>query len=477
MRVNSFISNFKTYMKRILGIVLLLVILCSIFQKYMDLTRTGESSRLYDFYHYVDNDTIDVLCIGSSHVGRGINPVQMWDDYGISAYSMWGGAQSVWFSYYYLEEALKTQTPQIVIFDIFTVTLALDDSYFDSKIPLNLLTLEPSFTKYKALKTAGAENLADLLFTFPVTHARYKELNQGNFDERDTCVLGYDYTTYTEPCEILEDVHLVKETLPISEKSEMYIRKAIEICEKKGIKIILTNTPWPEITKEKQMQYNYVGEIAKEYDVPFINGCLYSDEMGIDYATDSSGDGGHLNHYGVTKYTTWLENYLVENYSLENHKGNEKYRHWEEASIRLNKTIKLEKQMAMSDFEEYVSSVLNDDYNYTVLLYNGKQDDLSVTMKSVLDKFGIVLEAPSLYIIENNQVVYSAPLSENYEYCEYREKRIFNIVSDGKVHIFKINGNVMRTVDESGPLMYIYSYDKLFGMGTWNTREIMSFEQ
>jgi hypothetical protein len=87
--------------------------------RYMDLTKTSSTSRLDDFYHNVDKNTIDVLCVGSSHMGSGINPVQMWDDYGISAYSIWGGSQAVWFSYYYLLEALKNRNES----DVFKIQL------------------------------------------------------------------------------------------------------------------------------------------------------------------------------------------------------------------------------------------------------------------------------------------------------------------------------------------------------------------
>lgn len=475
MRVSLFISNFKKYAKRVLGIVLVFVVLFVLLQKYMDLTRTAESSQLYDFYNYVDKDTIDVLCIGSSHVGKGINPVQMWDDYGISAYDMWGGAQSVWFSYYYLEEALKTQNPKVVILDVYTVVS--EDEQFDSKIPMNLLTLETNFTKYKALKTAGAEDYLSLLLTFPLTHTRYSELNQESWEERDTCLLGYAYSTHIEPYYDLEDVSSIEEKDPISELAETYLRKTIELCEGEGINIVLTNTPWPLNTKETQMKYNYVGEIAQEYGVPFINGCLYTEQIGLDYTVDSSGDGGHLNHYGVTKYTAWLENYLVENYSLVNHKGDEKYSHWEEASIRLHEKIWLENQAGVNDFTEYVSNVLKDEYNYAILLCSGDQEAIDLDMKSALSKYGIELDEPSLYVIVNNQVVHSAPLSDNMEYYEYREKRIFDIKRDGETLSFSINGNERYSTEETGPLIYVYSYNTVFGMESWSAREMVYAEQ
>ena len=47
--------------------------------------------------------------------------------------------------------------------------------------------------------------------------------------------------------------------------------------------------------------------------------------MGIDYSVDSSGDGGHLNHTGATKYTLWLEHFLADNYDLPDRRNDEMY--------------------------------------------------------------------------------------------------------------------------------------------------------
>jgi hypothetical protein len=470
-RANLFISNFKKYIKRIIAIVCLIAVLICMMIKYMDLTKTSETSRFYDFYHYVEDNTIDVLCIGSSHIAAGLSPVQMWDDYGISAYNLWGGTQSAWFSYYYLTEALKTQNPKVVILDVYTVIS--DEEYLNEQIGINLMTLNINYNKYCAIKAAGADNLTDLLLTFPIMHTRYNELDIGSWDNTDTCFLGLMYRTGIEPYENVENVESVVDVTPISDMAEEYIRKSIELCQQNDISIILSNAPWPCVTAENQQKYNYVNAIAEEYGIPFINGCLMTDELQMDYTQDSFGDAGHLNYYGVTKYTTWMENFLSDNYDLEDHRGDSKYSHWEQASVRLQKKKNLEALAACQDDVEFIEELLQNSDTYCVMLYNGDEESLSSEWKTILNEYGIDLEASGAVVYESGEVVYQNTSEEEFEYHEYQNKRIFEVKKEGNQLSLVIDGSTICTSTlYSDPGVSIYYYSTVFGMGTWNLRTI-----
>ena len=127
--------------------------------------------------------------------------------------------------------------------------------------------------------------------------------------------------------------------MPLDPKNEKYLRGIIEYCCDNNIELLLTNTPWPCITEEIHMYFNRIQEIADEYGVPFLNGCLYYDEMGIDYNVDSSGDSGHLNHSGVTKYTRWLEEYISNHYMIPDRRNNLDYEIYEEGLQALDEMI------------------------------------------------------------------------------------------------------------------------------------------
>ena len=80
-------------------------------------------------YYELEDETVDVLILGSSQAFCNINPVVLWEDYGISSYVLAGSAQPMWNTYYYLKEALKTQTPKLIVLDAFATSY--QQSYMD----------------------------------------------------------------------------------------------------------------------------------------------------------------------------------------------------------------------------------------------------------------------------------------------------------------------------------------------------------
>ena len=99
MRNSLFISNFKCFIGRIIAIIILASICCIGWSYYCNLVQYPRDN-FYDFYNTLEKDTVDVLCVGSSHVYCGINPVQLYNDYGIAAYDLAAGSQAVWYSYF-----------------------------------------------------------------------------------------------------------------------------------------------------------------------------------------------------------------------------------------------------------------------------------------------------------------------------------------------------------------------------------------
>ncbi len=168
---------------------------------HLTLNRTSEGCiQLSDFYQLEKNQT-DVLCIGSSHVYYGINTCLLYDDYGMASYLLASPGQPVWISYYLLEEALKTQNPGLVIFDIGTLFQKADD--FGSSSWETLISMKPSRTKWNALKAVNryGEVLDTIgaFLTFPYYHMRSLSLDEQDFKKQSlsgTMDTGRNLTLY-----------------------------------------------------------------------------------------------------------------------------------------------------------------------------------------------------------------------------------------------------------------------------------------
>lgn len=308
------------------------------------LNRTSQGCiQLNDFYHLKDN-TVDLLCIGSSHVYYSIHTCRLYDQHGIASYLLASPGQPVWLSYYFLEEALKTQSPQLVIFDV--CTLYRKDSEAGAASWPSLISMKPSASKWKAIRAVNQEkkqlDTIAAFFSFPYYHTRYAQLDRQDYENTKKV----RYNGYFPSFERISGQELAEwqqidrsgfdKAEPVSEQTELYFRKLIELCQARNLPLVLVNAPYLNQTEEKQQAYNYIRMIAEEYAVPFLD-CNYIEEIQIDYEKDLL-EPSHLNYYGSIKYTDYLAKYLQKYYTLPDRRADLRYQNWEQASRKFRHT-------------------------------------------------------------------------------------------------------------------------------------------
>ncbi|MBQ4304600.1 MAG: hypothetical protein II774_08940, partial [Lachnospiraceae bacterium] len=67
----------------------------------------------HDFYSMEEN-TVDVIFLGSSHCYSAFCPQYLYNEYGIRSYNLGSSQQCMTVAYYWLKEALQTQSPRVV---------------------------------------------------------------------------------------------------------------------------------------------------------------------------------------------------------------------------------------------------------------------------------------------------------------------------------------------------------------------------
>ena len=107
---------------------------------------------MQDFYQYPEN-SIDVLMLGSSHLGSNIDPTQLYEEYGIASYNLWGSAQPTWNTYYFLKEALEYQTPKVVVLETYVVAQDNDTTGYGTLIK-STAGMKYSENKYNAIQNS-----------------------------------------------------------------------------------------------------------------------------------------------------------------------------------------------------------------------------------------------------------------------------------------------------------------------------------
>ena len=83
-------------------------------------TLEAQEGRLTAEY-YDSQKLHDVIFIGDCEVYENISPVTLWREYGVSSYVRGSPQQLIWHSYYILEDTLRYETPDIVVFNVLSM--------------------------------------------------------------------------------------------------------------------------------------------------------------------------------------------------------------------------------------------------------------------------------------------------------------------------------------------------------------------
>ena len=78
---------------------------------------------------YLDDETVDVIFLGTSHMEYGVSPVLLYKNEGICSYNLSTSAQPIELSYYLLKQSLKSQHPQAIVMDVGALFRQTDYDY------------------------------------------------------------------------------------------------------------------------------------------------------------------------------------------------------------------------------------------------------------------------------------------------------------------------------------------------------------
>lgn len=373
---------------------------------------------LTQFYE-LEEDTVDVLVLGSSRAFENVNPGILWEEYQIAAYDLCGSVQPLWNTYYYLKEALKSQHPQLIILEAYRVC-ENRDYMDDSKIIKNNFGLNFSADKLKSLgESVPVERYGEFLLEFCQYHSRYTDLSRADFTanlgrKNFDCYKGFgcNYTTkaYEKP-----DVSNVTDQKALTGKTEEYYRKIIEIAGQEEIPLLIVVAPYP-IEAEDQRYYNRAEAIAREYGIPFINYNLMYDSLQLDFQNDIADD-LHLNYRGSEKFTRHLGEYISTNYELKPHSGESLS--WEINARDTRERIDNYKLTLVEDREEYINKILGNE-NFTIILsVDGVSKGAYDEIVEVLRRFGIYRDGYDLtgtWVCQNGKILFYGFDKEDYKY-------------------------------------------------------------
>lgn len=312
---------------------------------------TGEYCSSVEQLKNTEDNLVDVVFTGTSHVFCGVDPSVFWEENGIAVFDMATSGQDRYSSYHYLKELLKTQSPKVVFVDLFFLSFT---EGIEGNVHRNMLSLPTSTNSYGLLKdyfgsVEDEENqkkkVKDYLLRWPIVHTRYSELGKYDYlDYPENDILRGEKTIYKTSSVNTEEISLGSDiTGELTEEEVKLLDQFVELSKENGFRLYFTMLPCC-IGEETQQKVNAAKVYADEKNIPFLDFRKEID-LNLDGETDFV-DNAHLNFRGSPKLSSYLSNYIAEHEKLQDHRGDERYHQWDEDA----------RYHYRSDFVNYISS-------------------------------------------------------------------------------------------------------------------------
>ena len=275
--------------------------------------------------YYEEEKDHDVIFIGDCEVYENFSPAVLWRDFGINSYIRGSAQQLIWQSYYLLEDTLRYEKPQVVIFNV--LSMQYNEPQREAYNRMTLEGMRWSRSKVDSIRASMTEEENFLDYVFPLLryHSRWSELGAEDveymFNTPRVSHNGYYMRVDVKPAENVPEGRILAD-YRFGENAWDYLDKITDLCRENDIRLILVKAPslypyWYDQWEEQIEDY------AAENDLLYINFLELIEETGLDFSTDTYDAGLHLNLSGAEKITEYLGEVLRGETNLADRRSEE----------------------------------------------------------------------------------------------------------------------------------------------------------
>ncbi len=300
----------------ILGISLLQRL---VMPKYM--SDVVEGAMIAEYYKEEKNH--DVIFIGDCELYENISPVVLWEEYGIHSYIRGSAQQLIWQSYYLLEDTLRYEKPQVVVFNVLSMKYNEPQSEAYNRMTIDGMKLSGAKIKSIQASMMKEENMLEYLFPILRYHSRITELTKEDF----TYLFHRDKVTHNGyymrvDVKAAQDVPEGRKlgNYQFGERAYAYLDKMADLCKREGIELVLVKAPslypyWYDEWDEQMEEY------AKMRGLKYYNFLEKTEEVGLDFSKDTYDGGLHLNLSGAEKLSRYFGEILTRECQVKSRRG------------------------------------------------------------------------------------------------------------------------------------------------------------
>ena len=310
----------------------LLMLFAELSRIFMRKEGDGDLSILSSSYYHLEKNTLDVLCIGSSHAFTSFQPNVLWHEQGITSYVIGGPSQTFVTSYYMLKDALQYQKPKVVLLEGYyfrTYHAFASEERLHASIDGMRLGKVKKERLDDELSDYSLKDRLEFYFPFLLYHSRWNELQTKDFYAKEWNK-GSNINFEIDP---QRDPGLDVEEADIPEMALDYFERIRTLCAENGIALAVYFSPFSDLDGEEREWYeetqgrNRKAEgYLRDRGIPLYY-CQREMED-LDFEHDFE-DYEHPNVWGAEKVTKYLGNRLASDFGLKGHKKEASFASWD----------------------------------------------------------------------------------------------------------------------------------------------------
>lgn len=297
----------------------------NLFTPKADANTEGMSAMVTKAYLAEERDTIDVLFLGNSNMYRAFNPIQLWQEQGITSCDIGMPGSNTVELYRKAVDFMKYQKPKMIVVE--TDCMFDGVNVFDANG--NLIVSKSTKIESKVKERMDAyknsfDNLDDAImsgisYRWPLMQYKYrwKRIKSRDFtDEKGKykfVAKGYVNGVEKKPFKYGATYMGVNDgsTAKLSSNSDVYVKKLIELCKANNCQLMITSVPCGKYWNWQK--HNAAKKFADENNIKFLDFNVETQLIPEFSWKNCSRDGGtHINGKGAKYITHAMGRYLVE---------------------------------------------------------------------------------------------------------------------------------------------------------------------
>ena len=256
-------------------------------------------------------DSLEVLAIGDSLLMCGYSPLDVWTRTGYTGFGCCTGNQRLTQSLRMLEAFCAVQSPKVVFLEADSLYHEIEDEDILRDRVLPVVPVLEYHDNWKIFSAKGFLRAPDYSYLHPEKGTHFLYDQDPELPEQAS---GY--------------MENRGESEPIGARNLLYFRKIQDVCLKKGIQLVLVSVPSP--SSWSYARHSAVEALANQYGLTYLD--MNLENLGIDWSSDKSTEGDHLNYLGTQKVSRFLGDYLVSTGLLEPHRSDAIGESWSAAA-------------------------------------------------------------------------------------------------------------------------------------------------